>query len=260
MKFVSSDDGVKISYRSFGDGSRAVFLIHGWMVSGAVYDAMLEYLDFSGLRVIVPDLRGAGQSDKPETGYSIKRYAEDVLAIADAEGIKSFVAFGHSMGGQIAQWLAAHHPDRISAAALACSVPASGIAMPEDTLELFANAGGNREAQNTILVSACKELTDAAREKLLDDSVNTSPAAVRLSFDVWRKGGFSEALCKIVAPVIYITTDDPYLPPAFVRSEVISKIKGARLAVLPGPGHYLQVEKPRETAALLEAFLAALPR
>jgi non-heme chloroperoxidase len=71
-------------------------------------------------------------------------------------------------------------------------------------------------------------------------------------------GGFAERLSAIKAPTLVVATDDPFLPPAFLRQAVVSLIRGARLAVLPGPGHYVQVERPRETAALLEAFLAGL--
>lgn len=258
MRFVSADDGVRVAYRIFGDGPKTVFLIHGWMVSGAVHNDLIDALDHSGLRLVVPDLRGAGRSDKPESGYSIERYAQDVLAIAEAEGIQSFAMFGHSMGGQIAMWLAAHHPTRVSGAVLGCSVPASGLPMPEDAIGLFSSAGGNREAQKIILGLACKQLSDEARERVLDDGAETSPAAIRESFDAWRNAQFAEKLDGIQAPVLCIATDDPFLPPAFLRSEIVAKVPKGRLAVLSGPGHYLQVERPRETAALLEAFLAGL--
>ncbi|HVK69032.1 MAG TPA: alpha/beta fold hydrolase [Polyangium sp.] len=257
MHVTQANDGIKIAYRSFGDGPEVVILVHGWMVSGAVHDDLLEHLDRDGLRVIVPDLRGAGQSDKPEAGYSIQRYADDILAIADAEGIKSFTVVGHSMGGQIAQWLAAHHPDRVNGAVLLCPVPASGAPLPDEAIGLFSSAGGNRDAQRTILGLACKELTPASLERLLDDSARVLPEAMRLSFDVWRKGGFAEALGSIKAPLLVVGTDDPFLPPAALRGEIVAKVRGARFAYLPGPGHYVQVERPRETAALLQAFLAA---
>ncbi len=258
MHFIDANDGTKIAYRSFGNGSKVVMLIHGWTMSGAVYDDVIEHLDQTGLRVIVPDLRGAGASDKPDHGYSIERYAQDVLAVADAEKISSFVVVGHSMGGQVAQWLAAFHPDRVSGVVLLCPVPASGMALPDQAIGLFSSSGGNRESIKTILNMACKELSESAMERLLDDGMRSSAEAVRLSFDVWRKGGFSDALSAIRAPALCVGTDDPFLPPAFLRAEVTGKIAGARLAYLPGPGHYPLVERPRETAALLQAFLAAL--
>ncbi len=257
MHVTQANDGIKIAYRSFGEGPEVVILVHGWMVSGAVHDDLLEHLDREGLRVIVPDLRGAGASDKPEEGYSIQRYADDILAVADAEKIGSFTVVGHSMGGQIAQWLAAYHPERINGVVLLCSVPACGAPLPEEAIGLFSGAGGNREAQRTILGLACKDLSAASLERVLDDGARTSPAAVRLGFDVWRKGGFSEALSLIKAPLLCVGTEDPFLPAAFLRAEIVSKIQGARLAFLPGAGHYVQVERPRETAALLQAFLSA---
>ena len=57
---------------------------------------------------------------------------------------------------------------------------------------------------------------------------------------------------------VVVATDDPFLPPAFLREAVVGRIDGARLAVIHGAGHYVQVERPDETAAVLEAFLAGL--
>jgi pimeloyl-ACP methyl ester carboxylesterase len=254
---VLSQD-VSISYRVIGAGSRDVFLIHGWMVSGAVYDDLIASLDTEGLRLIVIDLRGSGRSGRPSSGYTIAQYATDVLAVADEIGSRSFVAVGHSMGGQIAQWLAATAPERVSGLLLLCPVPASGIPLPPDAQALFRNCGQNRGMQQTILGLACKQLSDEARERLLDDAQGVSAECVAQAFDTWTSGGFSEKLSAINTPTLVVGTDDPFLPPAFLRQAVMSLIRGARLAILPGPGHYVQVERPRETAALLEAFLAAL--
>ncbi len=113
MPTITTDDGTSIAYRTFGEGPLNVLLVHGWMVSGAVYNDLLDALDTSGLRLIVPDLRGTGASDKPGSGYSLERHAKDMVAAADAAGAQSFVVVGHSMGGQIAQWIAASQPDRV---------------------------------------------------------------------------------------------------------------------------------------------------
>jgi len=229
-------------------------------MSGKVYDSLLYHLDRSGLTLLVVDLRGSGESDKPDApeAHSLAHYAGDVLAVVDAEKANSFVVVGHSMGGQIAQWLAANHPDRVAGAVLLCPVPACGMALPSEAVALFSTSGGNREATKTILGMACKDLPEGAMDWLLDIAMRTSPAAVKHAFAAWTGGGFTDALAKVRAPLLCVGTDDPFLPPAFLRAEVIEKIAGARFAYLPGPGHYVQVERPRETAAVLEAFLAAL--
>lgn len=256
--FVHSQD-VHISYRVIGAGSRDVILIHGWMVSGAVYDDLIAALDTEGLRLIVVDLRGSGKSGRPSSGFTIEQYATDVLAVADAVGCSKFMLVGHSMGGQIAQWIAATRPDRVSGMVLLCPVPASGIPLPADAQALFRNCGQNRGMQQTILSLACKQLTDEARERLLDDAQGVSVDCIAQAFDAWMTGGFSDRLGAIQTPTLVVATDDPFLPPPYLRQAVVSLIRGARLAILPGPGHYVQVERPRETAALLESFLAALP-
>jgi pimeloyl-ACP methyl ester carboxylesterase len=225
-----------------------------------VYDRLLEHLNQSGLTLLVLDLRGSGNSDKPEASdaYSLAHYAGDVLAVVDAENAESFVVVGHSMGGQIAQWIAANHPHRVEGAVLFCPVPACGMALPSDAAALFSTSGGNRDATKTILTMACKDLPEGALDWLIEIAMGTSPAAVKYGFAAWTGGGFSDALAKVRAPVLCVGTDDPFLPPPFLRAEVIAKISDARFAYVPGPGHYVQVERSRETAALLEAFLAAL--
>ncbi|UQA60648.1 alpha/beta fold hydrolase [Polyangium aurulentum] len=258
MPTVTTNDGAQIAYRSFGEGPRTVILVHGWKVSGAVYDDMLSALDLAGLRVLVPDLRGAGGSSKPKEGYGIQRFAEDILAIADAERLGSFVVVGHSMGGQIAQWLAAHHPDRIAGAVLLCPVPASGLPLPDEMVAVFRAAAQSHEAQRGIITNVSRELSPAAIDKLVADAASTSPDAILLGFEAWRAGGFAGALSQVRAPTLVVGTDDPAVPVDLLRAEIVSKIAGARLAVLPGPGHYVHVERPRETAALLNAFLCAL--
>src|SRR6185295_17549700 len=142
--------------------------------------------------------------------------------------------------------------------ALLCPVPASGIPLPEDARGLFRTSAGNRDAQRTILNLACKELSEASRERLLDDAAKVSAVAIEQGFDAWTAGGFADKLGATEAPTLVVATDDPFLPPDFLQKAIVAHIPRAGLAYLPGPGHYPQVERPRETAALLRAFLAAL--
>ncbi len=229
-------------------------------MSGAVYDDMIAALDLEGLRVVVIDQRGTGGSDRPPSGYTIPEYAADVLAVADAVGSRSFVVVGHSMGGQIAQWLASTAPDRVAAQVLLCPVPASGVPLPAEAAALFRNCAQNRSMQQTILGLACKQLGESSRERLIDIGAAVAPQCIEQAFDTWTAGGFADKLSAIVAPTLVVGTDDPFLPPAFLRQAVVGPIRGARLAIVPGPGHYVQVERPVETAALLEAFVAGLGR
>jgi pimeloyl-ACP methyl ester carboxylesterase len=258
MHTLTASDGVELAYRTFGEGSTSVVLVHGWMMSGAVHDDLLAALGNEGVRWIVPDLRGSGRSGSADGTYSIEQYAKDVIAVADAAGAARFVVVGHSMGGQIAQLIAATWPDRVIGAALLCPVPASGMALPDEARGLFLTSGQNREMQKTILGLACKQLPEAARERMLDDAGKITPECIRFAFTSWSGASFADKLGAITAPVVVIGTDDPFLPQDFLRAAVVAKIKRASLVYLPGPGHYPGSEAPRETAAVVRAFLAPL--
>ena len=65
-------------------------------------------------RVIAYDLRGRGDSDKPEHGYSIAIHADDLAKLIDAWGLERPVVLGHSLGGFVALYFAAYYPDKLS--------------------------------------------------------------------------------------------------------------------------------------------------
>lgn len=96
-----------------GDGPLLV-LLPGLTANARFFDALVA----SGLqghaRVVVPDLRGRGRSDKPATGYSVTDHAADVLAVLDRLGAHQAAVGGHSYGGLVSYFLAANHPERVS--------------------------------------------------------------------------------------------------------------------------------------------------
>jgi pimeloyl-ACP methyl ester carboxylesterase len=109
--------GVKISYEVTGHG-RPLMLLHGWCCDRSWW---IEpgYVDGlrSDHRVVIVDLRGHGESDKPHdaAAYTADALTGDVFAVADAEGLDRFAIWGQSYGGWTAWMSAATAPDRISA-------------------------------------------------------------------------------------------------------------------------------------------------
>jgi pimeloyl-ACP methyl ester carboxylesterase len=68
--------------------------------------------------VIAPDLRGAGQSEKPDGGYTKKAMAQDIHALARSMGLKSAEIVGHDIGLMVAYAYAAMYPDEVERVAL----------------------------------------------------------------------------------------------------------------------------------------------
>jgi pimeloyl-ACP methyl ester carboxylesterase len=254
MPKVTTNDGVEIAYRVFGDGGKDLVMVHGWMMSGAVYDGLIDELDLPGYRLIVPDLRATGDSSRNATEFTLARQVEDVGTVADAAGAETFGLIGHSMGGQIAQLFAATYPERVDRLMVLGSVPASGAELPPEAYELFNSSGGNREAQATILTMASVDLPEGELERLCDIAEPIPADAIQKTLVAWTSGGFEDQLSKIDAPTLVVTSDDPFLPPEFLKAGIADKIAGAEMAHVEGAGHYIQVERCAPTARLIESF------
>lgn len=239
-----------IQYRVSGAGPDAL-LIHGWMVSGRVWDALLPLLD--GYRLIVPDLRGSGESPAGASA-GIEDHLADLSALCDKLDLHDAHLVGHSMGGQLAALLAALSPERFRSLTLMNPVPVDGLPFPEELQPLFHSCGGNREQLGRIVDMSCLRLSADARERMLDDAENTDAATVSASFDAFRLGLPGTSLKEATMPATVIATDDPFLPAAFLDQAVASRLPDARLVHLAGPGHYPQAEAPRETADLLRSL------
>ena len=108
--------GVGISFEVAGpDDGPPVILLHGFPDSGRLWRNQVPALTGAGFRVIVPDLRGAGRSDKPADvdAYRIPLLVGDVLAVLDSLGIARARVVGHDWGAALAWGLAMGVPDRV---------------------------------------------------------------------------------------------------------------------------------------------------
>ncbi|PRQ10135.1 alpha/beta fold hydrolase [Enhygromyxa salina] len=255
MPSYTTPDGLNISYRVVGEGEPVV-LVHGWMVGGAIFDAITPALVGAGKQVIIPDQRGVGDSAQPPTGYTLDLYARDLIELVNAAGLKRFKLLGHSMGGQIAQLVAAALGDRVQTMVLLCSVPAAGVPLPDEMRQMFRSSGGNPEAQTKILQTACKQLDDAGLATILATAATVFPNCVAESFDAWTGGGFEKRLAEITCEKTYVIgTDDPFLPREVLEPMVVQPIENAEFVYMPGPGHYPQIEATQATAAKLVELL-----
>lgn len=114
---VAQVNGIRLRYLDYpGEGPVIVFL-HGLTANAMSFAEIAAYLS-PRYRVLVPDLRGRGLSDKPPTGYAMADHAADILGLLDSLGVGSAVLSGHSFGGMLSLFMAAHHPERVSRLAL----------------------------------------------------------------------------------------------------------------------------------------------
>lgn len=117
---------LRMHYVTAGQGD-AVILLHGWPQTWYTWRQVIPLLA-ERYFVVAPDLRGLGDSSRPETGYDKRRLAEDVFELASGTlGLRSCFAVGHDWGGPVAFALAVYHPDVVRKLAIIdVAIPGDG--------------------------------------------------------------------------------------------------------------------------------------
>ncbi|TGK13980.1 alpha/beta hydrolase [Leptospira fletcheri] len=118
-KLATLPSGIRIAYRKFQGKSRIpLFCIHGLTGNLRNFEPIAKGLSKKGITVITYDLRGRGNSDKPEGQYSARVHAEDLKQLSVVLGYKRISVLSHSLGCWITLRLAESHPEILEKAVL----------------------------------------------------------------------------------------------------------------------------------------------
>ncbi len=122
MAYVTAKDGTEIFYRDLGNGAPVV-LIHGWPLSGDMWDKQANFLSEHGLRTIIYDRRGFGRSGQTWSGYDYDTMAADLHTLIEDLDLRGATLVGFSMGGgEVVRYLSRYGSGRVSKAVLVSAV------------------------------------------------------------------------------------------------------------------------------------------
>lgn len=249
-------DQIKVHYRSYGKGEESLVFIHGWACNMDFWDGQVA--GFNGKkRLILIDLPGHGQSDKPEIPYTMDLFARAIDAVMTDAGVKRAVLVGHSMGTPVIRQFYRKYPEKTLALVIV-----DGALRPfgkkEDMEQFTAPLRGSnyKEAATQFIDGMLGEQTSANLREKIKSSMLSTPQHVAVSaFD----GMFDESIWKedkINVPVLAVLAKSPFWPPdteQYYRS-IAPKID---FQMWEGVSHFLMMEKPVEFNGALEKFLAA---
>lgn len=113
MEQLVQVNNIQLHYLDHKGDFGPLVLMPGLTANAHSFDGLILAGLSPALRVLAVDLRGRGLSSKPESGYSMADHAADILGLLDALDIQKVMLGGHSFGGLLALYMAAHYPDRV---------------------------------------------------------------------------------------------------------------------------------------------------
>lgn len=269
-------------WRTGGEPVRTLLMLHGWMDSSASFQFVVDELG-PGWRVLAPDFRGFGLSERPAADcYWFPDYLADLDQIVDAlvPSGQAIDLLGHSMGGNVALLYAGVRPARIRRL-----INLEGVGMramrPREAPARYALWLDQLKTGRSI---RCYETREAFAARLLGDHPALGPARAAFIAKHWSRkredGRFevlgdpahklpnpvlyrlSEALAcwrAITAPVLWVMAErrskniDFAYQPAYERR--LAAIRSLNRKVLADSGHMMHFEQPAAVAGLIREFL-----
>jgi pimeloyl-ACP methyl ester carboxylesterase len=241
-----------------GDGAHQVFAVHGWFADRSAYAPVLPDLDRETFRYALVDLRGYGEAKDAVGAYTTSEAAADLVELADRLGWEWFSLIGHSMGAGVTQRVLALAPHRVRRLVGISPVPASGLPLPADQWELFADAAHRPENRRAIIDFTTGGLRPAAwLDRMVARSLEVSdPKAFRAWLDSWAGEDFHSDVEGATVPALAVTGGlDPALSAALMEETWMRWYPRGELSVLPTAGHYAMDEAPLDLIRIVEHFL-----
>jgi len=258
-----------------GDGDEVLLLIHGMAGSAQTWRAVLPQLA-KKYRVIAPDLLGHGQSSKPRTDYSLGAFAVGLRDLLDELGVESATVVGQSLGGGVAMQFLYQHPDYcrrlvlISSGGLGPDVglilrllaaPGAEFVMPViapspvlragNAVKSWLSSAGLRSPRGAEMWSAYSSFGDGETRQAFLRTLRSVVDYRGQAVSALNRLNLREGL-----PILAIWGEQDNIIPVDHAYAALEARPDCRLEVLPGVGHFAQVEAPDKVIDLLEEFIS----
>lgn len=258
---LKSVRGISIGYDEYGSGIPLV-LLHGHPFNRSMWNDQIETLR-STYRVIVPDLRGYGETTVVPDKTTMEEFAGDLAALLDALAIDRIILGGLSMGGQIVFEFYRQFPSRVRALLLADTQPQ--VDTEEVRATRYATAQrvldqGMQDLAEELLprllapqtIASHPDVVDKVRHMILQTKPEGAAAALRGRAE---RRDYTPLLREIAVPTLIVVGSEDEFTPISDAELMHREIAGSYLAIIEGAGHMPNMERPGEFNAALRQFL-----
>jgi 3-oxoadipate enol-lactonase len=254
LETMRTRDGVRIAYRRAGrtDPSRGplrILLIHSLALDHSVWDEVIDRMD-GAAELIALDCRGHGRSDMAPGPYTVELFADDVADLLAHAGWDRAIVAGCSMGGCVAQAVAARHAGAVEALLLVDTTAWYGADAPTAWRERAAKAradglAGMAGFQTTRWFGDRFRETHQARmrgimEIFAANDLDAYAATCAMLGDADLRGHLAGIRC----PTAIIVGEEDYATPPAAAERLRQAIPGAALTIIPEARHLTPIERP----------------
>jgi 3-oxoadipate enol-lactonase len=258
MPIIKADDGCALNVEVEGPANAPVLMmsnslgtdLHMWDDQAPAFSKQF--------RLVRYDRRGHGKSDAPKGPYTMDRLGRDVIAIADALGVKKFNWCGLSMGGMVGQWLGANAPERLEKLIVSNTHYYYGDKQPWHDRIKFAQEKGLAALapmqMERWFTKGFREKNPQPIAKISEMFVATPVGGFVGCCEAVRDMDFRQSTPTITVPTMVIVgSQDPATPPA-AGEDIHKMIKGSTLVAIDA-AHLSNVEQPKAYTDAVLNFL-----
>ena len=251
-------DGVHVAYEERGAGRPAFLFVHGWACDRSCWAAQMDAFS-DEYRCVAVDLRGRGESS-PVPPFGVGQQLEDLAGLIRALDLAPAVVVGHSLGGITALALNGRYPELVLALVTIDSpiTAETGAGSPRSVERI--REGGSMRAVEGFLNTFHYDPPHAGAAGYIEQTMFTCPADVGAGMleDLHLVGQDMQRLLREAdkKPFMMIWAEKPLGDPAWIREQTMF----VRQEPVAESGHFVHMEQPAVTNALLTAFLDDIAR
>src|SRR6516225_4065941 len=251
--------GAAIRIAEGGAGEPALVFLHYWGGSARTWQRVIDRLG-GQVRWVAINQRGWGGSVATDGRYDLAAMADDVDSVIRALDLRRYVLVGHSMGGKVAQIVAARRPRDLAGLVLVAPAPPTPMPVPAaQRAGMLASYGSREGVLQALEVLAGAPLSNELREQVIEDTLRGAPEAKRAWTDRGMIEDVSACLDAVTIPVSILVGSRDRVEHESALREVFGRLlPQATFRVLEGVGHLSPLEAPGELADACAKLLARL--
>lgn len=259
--------GVRVHFQEKNrKGQETIVLLHGYCSSSYTWNHCLEMLSEVGYRVIAPDLKGFGFSEKPfDNRYRVEDQSDLIVGLLDSLNIERATFVGNSYGGAVSMATAIRHPQRVERLVLlnAAHDKTAFPPVPEQYVYQLSRLlspvlMGSQRVVRAVMSKMYHNksvITDGHVDAYLRPlSSAACQAAALATFRQWDMRILEQGMHTIEHPTLVVWGEQDRLLPVRNGAKIHLMIQGSEFLVIPECGHAPQEERPKETVEIIVDF------